>query len=82
MGSYVKGSKDPTTYTNMPKFVEEVATEVMQVNKTIELFQNMAIVSLNIRNLTLEVNNLKNKLAIREKEKAKLHEELNKERDF
>jgi hypothetical protein len=67
MGSYVKGSKDPTTYINMPKFVEEVVTKVMQVNKTIELFQNMAIVSMNMGNLTLEVNNLKNKLAIRER---------------
>jgi hypothetical protein len=32
----------------------------------------MAIVSLNMGNLTLEVNNLKNRLATREKEKAML----------
>jgi bacterioferritin (cytochrome b1) len=42
----------------------------------------MAIVSLNIGNLTLEVNTLKNRLAIGEKEKAMLQEELGKERDF
>ncbi len=33
-------------------------------------------------NLTLEVNNLKNRLATREKEKVVLQEELDKERDF
>jgi hypothetical protein len=40
----------------------------------------MAIVSLNMGNLTLEENILKKKLATREKEKAVLHEELDKER--
>ncbi len=38
--------------------------------------------SLNMGKLTLEVNSLKNKLIIREKEKVVLHEELDKERDF
>jgi hypothetical protein len=52
----------------------------MQANKIVELFQNMAIVSMNIGNLTLEVNNLKKKLAIGEKEKSILHEELNKDK--
>jgi hypothetical protein len=33
----------------------------------------MVIVSLNMGNLTLEVNTLKNKLITREKEKAMLH---------
>ncbi len=33
-------------------------------------------------NLTLEVNTLKNRLVMREKEKAMLHEELDKEKDF
>ncbi len=42
----------------------------------------MAIVSLNMGNLTLEVNTLKNKLAMGEKEKVMLHEELDKDRDF
>jgi bacterioferritin (cytochrome b1) len=40
----------------------------------------MAIVSLNMGNLILEVNMLKNRLAIGEKEKAMLQEELDKER--
>jgi hypothetical protein len=50
--------------------VEEVDAKVMQANKAIELFQTMAIVSLNMGNLTLEVNSLKNRLVIGKKEKA------------
>ncbi len=42
----------------------------MQIDKVVELFQTMAIVSLNMGNLTLEVNSLKNILATWEKEKA------------
>jgi len=42
----------------------------------------MAIVSLNMENLNLEVSNLKNRLATKDKEKAILKVELNKERDF
>jgi hypothetical protein len=52
--------------------MEEVAIEIMQADNVVELFQTMAIVNLNVGNLTLKVNNLKNKLAIREKEKAML----------
>jgi hypothetical protein len=42
----------------------------------------MAIVNLNMGNLTLEVNTLKNRLVIGEKEKVVLQEELDKEKDF
>ncbi len=42
----------------------------------------MAIVSLNMGNLTLEVNILKNNLVMGEKEKAMLQEELDKDKDF
>jgi hypothetical protein len=42
----------------------------------------MAIMSLNMRNLTLEVNSLKNRLATRKREKVVLQEELDKEKDF
>ncbi len=45
--------------------MEEVVEEIMQVDKVIKLFQTMAIVSLNMGNLNLEVNNLKNRLATR-----------------
>ncbi len=62
--------------------MDEVVVEVMYVDKTIELFQTMAIVSLNMENLNLEVSNLKNRLATKDKEKAVLKVELNKERDF
>ncbi len=30
MGSFAEGSKNPTTQTSTPKFVEEVTTKVMQ----------------------------------------------------
>jgi hypothetical protein len=30
MGSFVEGSKNPTTQTSTPKFEEEVAAKVMQ----------------------------------------------------
>jgi hypothetical protein len=52
--------------------VEEVVGEVMKEDKAIELFQTMAILSLNMGNLTLEVNTLKNILVIGEKEKVVL----------
>jgi len=61
--------------------VEKVA-EVMKANKVSELFQIMVIVNLNMGNFTLKVNTLKNILATREKEKAMLQEELDKERNF
>ncbi len=60
--------------------MEEVVEEVMQVNKVVELFQTMAIVSLNMGNLNMEANNFKNRLAM--EEKATLQKELDKERDF
>ncbi len=60
------------TQTSTPKSMEEV----------VELFHTMAIVNLNMGNLTLEVNNLKNRLATGKREKVVLQEELDKERDF
>ncbi len=42
----------------------------------------MAIVNINMGNLTFKVKNLKNILATWEKEKAILQEELDKEKDF
>jgi hypothetical protein len=62
--------------------MEEVDVEVMQAQKGIELFQTMSIISLNMGNFNLKVNNLKNSLATREKEKAILQKELDKERNF
>jgi hypothetical protein len=52
--------------------VEEVDVEIMKVDKVAELFQTMAIMSLNMGNLTLEVNISKNKLAMGDKEKVVL----------
>jgi hypothetical protein len=50
--------------------MDKVVEEVMQVDKVVKLFQTMAIVSLNMGNLNLEVSNLKNILDTKEKEKA------------
>ncbi len=54
----------------------------MQADKTSELFQTISIENMNMGNLTLEVNNLKNRSTTKEKEKAILHEELEKEKIF
>ncbi len=62
--------------------MEEVAIEVMQVDNAVQLFQTMAIVNLNMGTLNLEVSNLKNRLATKEKEKVVLQVKLNKEKDF
>jgi hypothetical protein len=62
--------------------VEEIVVEVIQTLNTTELLQIMAIVSLNMGNLNLEVSSLKNKLARGEREEAILQEELDKEREF
>jgi hypothetical protein len=72
LGSSRKGYEDPRTQTSTPKSVEEVATKVMKVDKAAELFQTMAIVNLIMGNFTLEVNNLKNRLVARDKEKVML----------
>ncbi len=72
MGSSIEGFKNPMTQTSTPKYVEEAATKIMQVDKAIELFYTMTIMNLNMGNLNLEMSNLKNKLAIEEKEKAVL----------
>jgi hypothetical protein len=50
--------------------MDEVVEEVMQADKVTKLFQTMAIVSLNMGNLNLEVNSLKNRLDTKEKEKV------------
>jgi hypothetical protein len=63
LGSFGKGSKNPITQTSTPRFVEEVVAKVMQVNKAVELFYSMVIMSLNMGNLDLEVSNLKNRVA-------------------
>lgn len=52
--------------------MEEEVVEVTQVDKVAKLFQTMAIISLNMGNLSLEVSSLQNKLGIKEKEKVVL----------
>jgi hypothetical protein len=62
--------------------VEEVDAEVMKVANVVKLFQTMAIVNLNMGNLTLEVNTLKHRLVAGEKEKTMLQEQLDREREI
>jgi hypothetical protein len=82
MKSSIEGSKNPMTQISTPKFVEEVIVKVMQTQKVVELILIMPIVSPNMGNLNMEVKILKNKLTTREKKKAILQEELDKERNF
>jgi hypothetical protein len=82
LGSSTKGSRIPITQTSTPKFVEEVVAKVMKIDKTTKLFQTMAIMSLNMGNLTMEVNTLNNILVMGEKKKAMLQEGLDKEKKF
>jgi hypothetical protein len=46
--------------------VEGVVIELMKVDKATKLFQTMAIVSLNIGNLTMEVNTFEEQIGYRE----------------
>jgi len=46
--------------------VEGVVIELMKVDKATKLFQTMAIVSLNIGNLTMEVNTFEKQIGYRE----------------
>ncbi len=52
-----------------PKFVEELVDEVLSSNKTTNMFQAMAIVSLRMGNMGLEVKSFKTKLIKVEEEK-------------
>ncbi len=62
--------------------MDKIVEEVMQVDKVVKLFQTMAIVNINMGNSNLEVSSLKNRLHIKEKEKAILQVQLDKERNF
>ncbi len=62
--------------------MEELVVEKMKANKIIELFQTMAIMSLNMGNFILEINILNHRLVVGEKEKAMLQEELDKKKNI
>jgi hypothetical protein len=50
--SSTKVCGDPMTQKSTPKFMEEVVTKLMKADKAIELLQTMAIMNLNMGNLT------------------------------
>ncbi len=60
-------SKEETPQNLTPKYIEELAKEVLSNNKTIEMFQAMAIVSLKMDNLGLEIKSFKTRLIILER---------------
>jgi hypothetical protein len=47
--------REETPQNLTPKFVKDMAIDVLESNKTIEMFQVMAIVSLQMGNLGLKV---------------------------
>lgn len=53
--SLEKASKEETPQNLTPKFVEDMVVDVMEHNKSVEMFQAMAIVSMKMGNLGLEV---------------------------
>jgi hypothetical protein len=55
MVSLGEGSREETPHNFTLKFVKDMAVDVMENNKIIEMFQAMAIVSLKMGNLGLEV---------------------------
>jgi hypothetical protein len=63
LGSYVEGSKNSMTdkYTKVCGWGSYKSNAN---NKAVELFQTVIIVSMNMGNLNLEINILKNRLAI------------------
>jgi hypothetical protein len=61
-----KRSKEETPQNLTPKFVKYMAVKVLEHNKTIKMFQAMAIFNLKMGNLGLEVQSLKIKLTTME----------------
>ncbi len=64
-----------------PKFVEDMVAEVQENNKITQMFKAMAIVNLKMGNLCLEVQSLKTKLTIVEKEKHGLLRQMKKKQE-
>ncbi len=56
---YQGNSKEKTPQNLTPKFIEKLVGEVLGNNKIVEMFQAMAIVSMNMGNLGLEIQFLK-----------------------
>jgi hypothetical protein len=59
-------STEETPHNLTPKYVEELAEEVLGSNKTAKMFQAMAIMNMKMGNLGLEVKSLKTRLTIME----------------
>jgi hypothetical protein len=72
--------KGKTSHNLTPKSIEEIAKEILGNNKTIEIFEIMAIVSQKwVINLGLEVKSLKTRLTIVEGEMLRLLKQMKQE---
>ncbi len=76
MVSSGEGFREKTPHNFTLKFVKDMAIDVMESNIIIEMFQAMAIVSLKMGNLGLEVQSLKTKLTIVKGEKHGLLQQI------
>jgi len=74
-----KGFKEETPQNLTPIFVEDLAIEIMEGNKNIEMFQTMVIINLKMGNLGLKVQSLKTILTTIEGEKQHLLQHLYKD---
>jgi hypothetical protein len=63
--------KKETPQNFTPRSVEDLAIEILEGNKNIEMFQAMAIVSFKMGNLGLEIKSLKTILTTIEGERKK-----------
>jgi hypothetical protein len=63
--------KEETPQNFTPRFVEDLAIEILEGNKNVEMFQAMAIVSFEMGNLGLEIKSLKTILTTIEGERKK-----------
>ncbi len=75
------GFKKETPQNLTLKFVEDMAIDVLESNKTIEMFQTIAIVSLKMGNLGLKAMSLKIRLTIVEREKKGLFKQMQNEQE-
>ncbi len=63
-------SKEETPHNLTFKSMKDMAVDVMERNKIIDMFQAMTIVSLKMGNLGLKVQSLKTRLTIVKREKT------------
>lgn len=74
-------SREETPQNLTPKFVEDMVARVLKNNKIVKMFQAMAIVSLKMGNLGLEVHSLNIRLTTLQGKKQGLLRQMQKEQE-